>query len=101
MIASSVAAVLFSLACLGVLAWRDPKRLRNLARDTHTPALRERSLRDGPRRLLGWLVLAPAPVLIVAGEWWAFLVWVGVMCTAGWMAAQMLAIRSSARAARD
>jgi hypothetical protein len=85
-----VFAILISATLLAVLARRDPKRLRNIeASDAPTP------LRPQVRRLLGWLVPAPGILLMLLGEWWAFLVWLGALCTLGWIASQTWAIRSS------
>jgi hypothetical protein len=92
MIVSSLLSILMSAALIGMLGRRDPKRLRNQhdSREvTVTP------MRAGTRRLLGWLVPAPGLVLMVFGQWWAFLVWLGAMCVMGWVASQWLAIRSA------
>jgi hypothetical protein len=93
MIAAGLLAILSSAALLAVLGHRDPKRLRNqrLAFATPLPA--------STRRLLGWMVPMPGVALALLGEWWPFLVWLGALCVLGWIASQILAIRSGHSAA--
>jgi hypothetical protein len=91
MIVPAILAILFSAALVWVLGQRDPKRLRNVASAAVSHPVRlPRSL----RRLLGWMTLAPGLVLILFGQWWAFLVWLGALCVLGWITSQRLAARS-------
>lgn len=94
---SGVLAILVSGALLLTLGLRDPKRLRNQHAHSDKPARppMSRSL----RRLLGWLSLVPGVVLMVLGEWWAFLVWLGAICVMGWAATHALAIRIDTKSA--
>jgi hypothetical protein len=89
----SLPAILLSAALIGVLARRDPKRLRNI--EVADAAFPPSPLSAQMRSLLGWLVFAPGVVLMVLGEWWAFLVWLGALCVLGWVASQAWAIRSA------
>jgi hypothetical protein len=89
----SVPAIRLSAALIGVLARRDPKRLRNI--ESADAAGNPSPLPAQLRSLLGWLVPAPGVVLMILGEWWAFLVWLGALCVLGWVASQTWAIRSA------
>ena len=86
----SVPAILLSAALIVVLARRDPKRLRNLA-PAHARSIPP-PLSARARRLLGVLVPVPGVALMLLGAWWAFLVWLGALCIAGWIASRALAI---------
>lgn len=88
----SVPAILLSAILIAVLAWRDPKRLRNLAR-AHA-RFNPSPLSAGVRRLLGVLVPVPGVALMLLGAWWAFLVWLGALCIVGWVASRALAIHA-------
>lgn len=76
-------ASLVSLLLLLPIALRDPKRLRSLRRPAPKPGVE--------RKLLGWGTLLPGAVLVLMGHWPAFLVWVGVVTTAGWLLVNGLA----------
>jgi hypothetical protein len=84
-IIASVVTFAISAVILALLGVRDPKRLRNLRQGVPL----SRPARQG----LGWLVLAPGIVLAFLGQWWAFFIWFGATCAAGWATAQVLAIR--------
>ena len=90
MILPSLLSIAVSATLIALLGRRDPKRLRSQHRVLGRTSLQR--MPRGVRRFLGWLVLAPGVVLIFLGEWWAFLVWLGALCVAGWMASVMLAI---------
>ena len=83
----SLAAVasLISLLLLLPIALRDPKRLRSLRRPAPKPGIE--------RKLLGWGTLLPGVALALTGQWPAFLVWLGVVTTAGWLLVNSLAQR--------
>jgi hypothetical protein len=91
MIVPATLAILFSAALVWVLGQRDPKRLRNI---TTAAASNPARLSRGLRRLLGWMTLVPGLVLMLLGQWWAFLVWLGALCVLGWITSQRLAARS-------
>lgn len=82
----AVAALLPGVVALLALAVSDRKRRRSAG-------LPASALRPGVRAVLAAIVLAGGLTLAVAGQWPAFLVWLGVMTTAGWLATQMLAPR--------
>jgi hypothetical protein len=86
LIIASVVTFAISAVILALLGMRDPKRLRNLKNGAFP-------LSSGARQGLGWLVLAPGIVLAFLGQWWAFFIWLGATCAAGWATAQVLAIR--------
>ncbi|MBX5460821.1 MAG: hypothetical protein IRZ28_06985 [Steroidobacteraceae bacterium] len=88
----SVPAILLSTSFIAVLARRDPKRLRNLA-SAHA-RFSPSPLSARVRRLLGVLVPVPGVALMLLGAWWAFLVWLGALCIAGWIASRALAIHT-------
>jgi hypothetical protein len=84
---SAVAGVA-SLLLLIPLARRDPKRLRAAMRSGtrgSTP------LSPRHRRALAWSSAAPGLLLILAGQWPAFLIWLGAATASGWALAQLLA----------
>lgn len=83
-------AVLASVLALAPLALRDPKRLRaarRLGSATHA------ALPDTSRRVLRWAALLPGLVLGLAGQWPAFLIWLGGATAVGWALAQGLSPR--------
>lgn len=82
---SSLAALasLISLLLLLPIALRDPKRLRSLRRPAPKPGIE--------RKLLGWGTLLPGVALVAMAQWPAFLVWLGVVTTAGWLLVNGLA----------
>jgi hypothetical protein len=86
LIITSFVGFAISAVILALLGMRDPKRLRNL-RNGEVP------LSPRARNGLGWLVLAPGVALAFLGQWWAFFIWLGATCAAGWATAQALAIR--------
>jgi len=86
LIVASLVTFAISAVILALLGVRDPKRLRNLKNG-------ELPLSSGARRGLAGLVLAPGVVLACLGQWWAFFIWLGATCAAGWVTAQALAIR--------
>lgn len=84
-VAATLLALALSTALLGLLAWRDPKRLRNRLRPGPEP------LPPGLRRALGWASLLPGLVLAFVGQWPALLIWLGACCSLGWALTQVLA----------
>jgi hypothetical protein len=76
-------AIVFSGVLLILLGARDPKRLRN-SRHAVTEAAAGSPLPPAARHLWGWLSLAPGVALGIAGEWWAFLIWLGAITAIGW-----------------
>lgn len=70
------------------LARRDPKRLRAATR-ARSPVCTPLPLLL--RRALGWACVLPGLLLILAGQWPAFLIWVGAATASGWALAQLLA----------
>ncbi|AXQ29358.1 hypothetical protein D0B54_11930 [Solimonas sp. K1W22B-7] len=76
-------ASLASLLLVLPIALRDPKRLRSLRR----PVPRA----GAERRVLGWGTLLPGLGLALAGQWPAFLIWLGAVTTLGWLLVQLLA----------
>jgi len=78
-------ALALSAALLALLAWRDPKRLRNALPPGPAP------LSPGLRRRLGWASLLPGLALAFAGQWPALLIWLGACCSLGWALTQWLA----------
>ena len=99
MIVASVLSILFSGALLALLGGRDPKRLRNLAHVGLAPrghgymTGEMTALPVSMRRAYAWLTLAPGLVLAFMGQWWAFLIWLGVICALGWVTSHLLARR--------
>jgi hypothetical protein len=83
-----VLAVLASSILLMILGASDPKRVRTLRRSKSSGGL---VLPTRVRRALGWLTLVPGGVLGVIGEWWAFVIWLGIIPAIGWTLAQVLA----------
>ncbi|MDM4771034.1 hypothetical protein [Solimonas sp. SE-A11] len=82
-------ASLVSLLLLLPIALRDPKRLRSLRRAAPKPGVE--------RKLLGWGTLLPGVALVVMGQWPAFLVWLGVVTTVGWLLVNGLAWQGRAQ----
>jgi hypothetical protein len=80
---ATLLAIAFSGVLLILLGARDPKRLRN-ARHATKEAASDSPLPSAVRRLFGWLSLAPGVALGIAGEWWAFLIWLGAITAIGW-----------------
>ena len=80
---ATLLAIAFSGVLLILLGARDPKRLRN-ARHAAKEAASGSPLPSTVRHLCGWLSLAPGVALGVAGEWWAFLIWLGAITAIGW-----------------
>lgn len=91
----AASAVLASLFALAPLALRDPKRLRTARRLGATP---RSALRDSWRRVFGWAGLLPGLILAMAGQWPAFLIWLGAASATGWALAQGLSPRPRSRA---
>lgn len=89
-------AILASCVVLAPLAWRDPKRLRAALRlgQELRPALSRLQ-----RRVLGWTGILPGLMLALAGQWPAFLIWLGAAAALGWALAQGLAPRPPSRTA--
>ncbi|MEJ0038972.1 MAG: hypothetical protein WDO68_23405 [Gammaproteobacteria bacterium] len=88
MTVATLLAIAVSGALLILLGARDPKRLRNSRHATDETA----SVSPFPsavRHACGWLALAPGITLAVAGEWWAFLIWLGASTALGWAVAIM------------
>lgn len=84
-LAATSLALALSAALLALLAWRDPKRLRNRLPPGPEP------LPPGLRRRLGWASLLPGLVLAFAGQWPALLIWLAACCSLGWALTQWLA----------
>lgn len=83
----AVLGILWSGAAMFVLAWRDPKRLRNLEWNLHS---RPVPLPPAMRRGLGVFSLLPGLALAISGLWIPFLIWLGGSCTCGWLLTQAL-----------
>ncbi|MEJ1961091.1 MAG: hypothetical protein WDO56_05885 [Gammaproteobacteria bacterium] len=90
MMLASVLSILASGAIVFVLARRDPKRLRSVAHEADFAIAAPAALTARSRRALGWSVTIPGVALAVLGDWWAFLIWFGVTCALGWIAAQAI-----------
>jgi hypothetical protein len=80
---ATLLAIAFSGALLILLGARDPKRVRNARHRSHDRAA-EAPLPRAIRRACGWSVLAPGVALGIAGQWWAFLIWLGAVTAFGW-----------------
>lgn len=81
-----------SLGLLGLLAWRDPKRLRLLARLHGRPRRPAWSL--ATRRALGLASLLPGLALMLTGHWAASLIWMSAVGAGGWALSLQLAPRA-------
>ena len=81
-------AIATSAVLLGVLGWRDPKRLRT-SRSAAPTAATPRA-----RRWLGWSIPIPGVVLVLAGAWHPLLIWFGAVCTLGWLATALFALKT-------
>jgi len=80
-------AVAASAAMLAMLALRDPKRVRTVARGGE----RGRTFSKPARIAFGCAAIAPGFLLTMYGEWPAFLLWFGTSCAVGWLLAVVLA----------
>lgn len=85
----SLIPALVSCLCVALMANGDPKRLRNLrglTRDCveHTPQT---------RRHLTVIAMLPGALLILFAQWSAFLLWLGIVLTSGWLISLLLAAR--------
>lgn len=87
----AVLAVAATTLLLWPLALRDPKRLRAAARVNAGGSV-PHSLTH--RHVLGWMSLLPGLALIVAGQWPAFLIWLGGTVAIGWGLANALSPRA-------
>jgi hypothetical protein len=87
----AVGAIALSGLMLVTLARRDPKRLRADAGGRIAP------LSPMQRRALGVAVLVPAVILMVMGQWPAFLIWLGGTTMLGWALAHGFAPRTTRR----
>jgi hypothetical protein len=99
---AAAGAIAPSLAALVWLALRDPKRLRSMRRHDKA-ATRARPHPRALRRLLTLVALLPGAALCIAGQWPAFLIWMGATISVGWLLVQILApvsTRSSGHADR-
>lgn len=76
-------AVVASAAMLAMLALRDPKRVRTVARGGE----RGRTFSKPTRIVFGCAAIAPGFLLAINGEWPAFLLWFGASCAIGWLLA--------------
>lgn len=81
-------AIAASALALTPIALRDPKRLRTAFKGA-TKAVSP--MPTSQRRLLAGASLLPGVVLVVCGQWPAFLIWMGVAAAIGWGLAQILA----------
>lgn len=81
-------AVAASALALAPIALRDPKRLRTAFKGATKAAS---PMPTSQRRLLAWGSLLPGIVLVVCGQWPAFLIWMGAAAAIGWGLAQVLA----------
>lgn len=84
-LAATLLALALSTSLLALLAWRDPKRLRNSLLPGPEP------LAPGLRRGLGWASLLPGLALAFTAQWPALLIWLGACCSLGWALTQWLA----------
>lgn len=84
----ALSTIFASAILLTPLALRDPKRLRSL-RSTQRIAMGSTL-----RTVLGYGSLLPGIATIVAGQWPAFLIWLGAITAIGWSLAQGFAINS-------
>lgn len=84
----ALSAVVVSAALLAPLALRDPKRLRSLR------TTRRVAMGSTMRTALGYGSLLPGIATIAAGQWPAFLIWLGAVTAIGWSLAQGFAINS-------
>jgi hypothetical protein len=94
----SILAIAISLSALLPLALRDPKRLRSAVRLGAAP---QDALGVTRRRRLGWVSVTPGLLLALAGQWPAFLIWLGAAAACGWALAQGLAPRPSRKLANE
>jgi hypothetical protein len=93
MTVATLLAIAFSGALLILLGARDPKRVRNARHGSHD-GTSVATLPTAIRRACGWSVLAPGVALGVAGQWWAFLIWLGAVTAFGWAIAISAAFES-------
>lgn len=84
-------AAVTSLGLLGLLAWRDPKRLRLLAR---LHGRRRSAWPQATRRALGLASLLPGLALMLTGHWAASLIWMSAVAAGGWTLSLQLAPRA-------
>lgn len=86
---ASVIALIISLWPLFFLARHDPKRLRTIRHHHLKPHVRR------TRQFYGAIVLLPGVVLVVRGDWPAFLIWMGGLIALGWLLVQLLAFKAN------
>ena len=84
----AASAIVVSAVLLTPLALRDPKRLRSLG------ATKRVAMASTMRTVLGYASLLPGIATIVAGQWPAFLIWLGTVTAIGWSLAQGFAVNS-------
>lgn len=89
-LSASLLALAVSLCALGVLAWRDPERLRVTGR-RGAAAGPSPMLGAGPRRAWAAAALAPGVILAFSGEWAGWVIWAGALLAGGWALASGLA----------
>lgn len=84
--ALALACSAIGIAAIALLAWLDPKRRRALRRSSPVRWL---------RLLLVATLLAPGIALIAHHRLATFIVWLGLMCFAGWAAAYAVKLNPS------
>ena len=82
----ALAGCLIGIAAVAALAWLDPKR---------RPGLRGSAIVRQLRVLSLAALLAPGVVLIVQHRVATFIVWLGIVCVAGWGAAHAARLNRS------
>ena len=82
----ALASCAVGIAAIALLAWLDPKR---------RPALRGSAAVRRLRPLLIAVLLAPGIALIAHHRLATFIVWLGLMCVAGWAAAYAVKLKPS------
>lgn len=76
-------ASIWTLICLALLAWQDPKSRR--AR--RAP---KRVVKAYARQLLGTACVLPGLAMVVLNAWPSLLIWLGTATLSGWLAAWLL-----------
>lgn len=82
----ALASCFAGIVAIAVLAWYDPKR---------RPELRGSAIVRWLRMLLLAVLLAPGVVLIVQNRLATFIVWLGILCIAGWGVAHAAGLHRS------
>lgn len=82
MLVATGTAILITISVLGLLVWRDPMRLRVVARGRATEAP---GWRPAHRRLLLAAALAPGVLLLILAQLSALIIWCGALLVSGWV----------------